>query len=1309
MESETEISDEIHGTPNAGWRRLTIRVRDTEDESNRNLAQESHAFVDKFRKELDDLREQFELRERAIIMSLEDMDGNTFTIFRYGTQRAEQLYDRLAPSDLISTVMKHVQSNANHRLSKLTLRVEIYGRQRHHKGIRAMGRGKKRSAKWDMPSHCLAQSMMHGFLSVTDKLRHMQPVKFKEHVIRLHNARIQSSDGSATELDIPKILNKDFIASSQLTIGFTEWRVSLYIRRGQRITFKKQYTGPDYEADNGVNGIRGKGHNTIYLLLDEEKEHFEHITVDDVTNFDQRSDLVHCRDCFEYFKYASPAQKRKWREHECNGRAFSKCCGMKFSEDALRWHKDQTKDEHKACPECKEMCYSDGCAMNHVKNHLCLINNFCLKCYSAHKHGEPCTPIKCQGCGKRVSEDQLDNHMCYICRTKKKFAKHRAMLKDRSEEMEDDESATTQESDETEAEQPEGESIEADWSNIYSCDFECEKQATNLKQWRTHDVGTMIDRTVYRQIPCTSGFESFDHKVRMTWEVQNMPERDYASQDEENDAIKQYIIGSMVDALVARIPKQEGKKRKRVTKKNTIYAYFFNLSGYDGRILVSYLKDFAPEGFMKDTSFLMDGNRIKRIDCNGLTFLDSRCHLGGALADLPATYGLKETPSKGIFPYDFCTSANRNYVGPIPDIEYFGIHKLRGQAKIDRFTWWNDERRACGENGWSMKEKLMEYFLPDLRIQADGFRMYAETCVKAGFLSPIGVTTLPGLAWKTFKELYMEENSIAILKAFPSLEDGIGKNYIEKFIRLAYYGGRTEARALKDETTSKRVLEGFDIVSSYVSVMKNMDLPYGYPEFKVYSMDDQPDIKEFKKMHGFAMVEIEPDMSLQQEHPEWFYTPSLPTRENGKLVFALRPCKTPEEIQHWYDHVDGHFEFKAPPNQMETSWKMNTDKFMENGIKHYDRNCERCNKGRPYLPPVYAMPEIIYALEHGYVLRHVYYMATYVGVDKIFSRYAVRTYTLKCMHSDPPKGYDWDDEMECQRYRDEMREKNGIIIPDTINPRDWHQSNKALKAIGKLFGNSVYGYTGMSSMRAETAMLPMDPDIEEEFVATHQNIRRIDIGSETPLYRFTNTSKIGSTIANTNVGLAAYITCGARLNLLRGMHALKDTGLPDSPAQLDYTDTDSIVASIVIGGTNKPKEGTYLGEFSDDFGIPLTQFRATAAKSYAIKGIRKGIEELIKQKFKGITLKGGNNEIIDWEWMDMAVRSLLKKKSKRVPGTVEDFRMWWDNRSGDMMLVNGQKTVHADRAQLKGKLAKDGRIFPFGSERFEIWKDIHWV
>jgi hypothetical protein len=50
------------------------------------------------------------------------------------------------------------------------------------------------------------------------------------------------------------------------------------------------------------------------------------------------------------------------------------------------------------------------------------------------------------------------------------------------------------------------------------------------------------------------------------------------------------------------------------------------------------------------------------------------------------------TSSKSWFPHYFNSEANLDYVGPIPDIQYFGADEMSERERKDSLSWYNEQK-----------------------------------------------------------------------------------------------------------------------------------------------------------------------------------------------------------------------------------------------------------------------------------------------------------------------------------------------------------------------------------------------------------------------------------------------------------------------------------------------------------------------------------------------------------------------------------------------------------------------------------------
>jgi hypothetical protein len=68
-----------------------------------------------------------------------------------------------------------------------------------------------------------------------------------------------------------------------------------------------------------------------------------------------------------------------------------------------------------------------------------------------------------------------------------------------------------------------------------------------------------------------------------------------------------------------------------------------------------------------------------------ITWLDSLNYLAMSLRKLPEAFGL--TVQKSWYPHLFNTAEHMNYVGPAPDVSYYGVDEMRESERKEFLSW----------------------------------------------------------------------------------------------------------------------------------------------------------------------------------------------------------------------------------------------------------------------------------------------------------------------------------------------------------------------------------------------------------------------------------------------------------------------------------------------------------------------------------------------------------------------------------------------------------------------------------------------
>ena len=333
-----------------------------------------------------------------------------------------------------------------------------------------------------------------------------------------------------------------------------------------------------------------------------------------------------------------------------------------------------------------------------------------------------------------------------------------------------------------------------------------------------------------------------------------------------------------------------------------------------------------------------------------------------------------------------------------------------------------------------------------------------------------------------------------------------------------------------------------DFTSLYPWVNKYGEYPVGHPEI-VTTPEDQ----NIQNYFGLAKVDVLPPFHL--------YHPVLPYRWGGKLVLPLcRACVEKEMSKSFLS-----------------------------------RSCE-CNhtSEQRMLRGTWCTPELDKAVELGYTIVHIHEVWHFPERQRqkgLFAPYVNKWLKIKQESGGYPSWVRTEEDKA--RYVREYQEHEGIQL-DPIMIR----KNPGRKATAKLMLNSFWGKFGerMNKLRVETITSPagLFLRVSDPLLTIHA----IRICSSDVLeIVYTSVDDNAPTSDRTNIFVAAYTTCLARLKLYESLEELGEQAL--------YFDTDSVIFRWYPGQPDIPL-GDFLGDMTDelDDGDYITEFVSGGPKNY---------------------------------------------------------------------------------------------------------------
>lgn len=323
---------------------------------------------------------------------------------------------------------------------------------------------------------------------------------------------------------------------------------------------------------------------------------------------------------------------------------------------------------------------------------------------------------------------------------------------------------------------------------------------------------------------------------------------------------------------------------KRKESEGGIYIWAHNFRKYDGKLI---LNDLISHCYKKwedeyhNISIVLNDKSIYRVKIvwgedkkDKIVFFCSLLLFKSSLAKIAKIY-LKKT-RKRIIPFDYINPDNIES-NVIPSLEERGLNK----KNYDIFI--KDWKEFCNN-----KEKptlltfVEKYCKEDSYILAKSLQVFLKTVGKLDSFKLNSLITLPKMAFQHWRSTYFNwKYPLCVITP---------ERQRDKFIRKAYFGGRTEVFAGKKIDKHEFVYQ-YDIRGMYSQCMQQM-LPYGNPlrvlGYKGNNFEEF--IKELKKDHnivGFFEVSIKtPTIIEMGERP-----PVLPVFHQKKLLFPLGEFK----------------------------------------------------------------------------------------------------------------------------------------------------------------------------------------------------------------------------------------------------------------------------------------------------------------------------------------------------------------------------------------------------------------------------------
>jgi hypothetical protein len=154
----------------------------------------------------------------------------------------------------------------------------------------------------------------------------------------------------------------------------------------------------------------------------------------------------------------------------------------------------------------------------------------------------------------------------------------------------------------------------------------------------------------------------------------------------------------------------------------------------------------------------MDGTKILSMRVEHFVFVDSLNYLNMPLKSMPKAFDL--SCKKGFYPHFFNTHQNLDYVGPYPDVEYYGADYMSEGDRAQFLEWHNEQKDKIFNN----RDQLLAHCMDDVTVLRQAcciFRNLFLYLVKMDHFRE--AITISSICSKVFRYKFLKPNTVGLI------------------------------------------------------------------------------------------------------------------------------------------------------------------------------------------------------------------------------------------------------------------------------------------------------------------------------------------------------------------------------------------------------------------------------------------------------------------------------------------------------------------------------------------------------------------
>jgi hypothetical protein len=183
-----------------------------------------------------------------------------------------------------------------------------------------------------------------------------------------------------------------------------------------------------------------------------------------------------------------------------------------------------------------------------------------------------------------------------------------------------------------------------------------------------------------------------------------------------------------------------------------------NFQAYDGYFILQYLykNGITPEIITRGAKILS-----LTVPEMNIKFIDSLCFIPMKLAAFPKTFGLTEL-QKGYFPHFFNRAENQDYVGPMPEANFYDPDGMSSDDREKFYTWYNEQVERQYE--FDFQAEILRYCQSDVDILRRCCLEFRELFHQVTDVDPFAsCLTIASACNLVFRRTFLQENTIAVI------------------------------------------------------------------------------------------------------------------------------------------------------------------------------------------------------------------------------------------------------------------------------------------------------------------------------------------------------------------------------------------------------------------------------------------------------------------------------------------------------------------------------------------------------------------